>query len=134
MCVTITPRAAKYMRRMVRFGEGSAAAGFRLTVKPGGCSGLDSSFTVEEQPQAGDTIIEQNGALLFLTPESCNLLTGCTIDFRESATVGGLVFDNPAAPHVCGCGATSGGAPGVGVVTFMKREAAPTGTCNQSKG
>ena len=28
MCVTITPRAAKYMRRMVRFGEGSAAAGF----------------------------------------------------------------------------------------------------------
>ena len=51
MCVTITPRAAKYMRRMVRFGEGSAAAGFRLTVKPGGCSGFDSSFTVAEVPQ-----------------------------------------------------------------------------------
>ena len=136
MCVTITPRAAKYMRQMVRFGEGSASAGFRLSVKPGGCSGFDSSFTVAEAPQAGDTVVEQNGALLFLTAETCSLLQGHTIDFKESPASSGLTFTNPNGPHVCGCGAGEGAAPGgsVGVVTFMKRDGTgPAGGCSSHK-
>lgn len=138
MCVNITPRAAKYMRQIVRFGEGSASAGFRLSVKPGGCSGFDSSFTVAETPTPGDTVIEQNGALLFLTAESCSLLHGYTIDFKESPSSSGLSFTNPNGPHVCGCGAGDGAAAGgVGVVTFMKRDQAPQGAmagCSSHKG
>lgn len=105
MCVTLTPAAATYMRRMVRFGEGTADCGFRLTVKAGGCSGFDSSFTIEAAPQADDTVVEQHGARLFLTKASCELLRGFTIDFAESRLDGGLTFTNPGAPHVCGCGA-----------------------------
>lgn len=137
MCVTITLRAAKYMRQMVRFGEGSASAGFRLSVKPGGCSGFDPSFTVVEAPQAGDTVVEQNGALLFLTAETCSLLQGHTIDFKESPASSGLTFTNPNGPHVCGCGAGDGASPGggTGVVTFMKRDGTgPAGGCSSHKG
>lgn len=104
MCVTLTLAAATYMRRMVRFGEGTTESGFRLTVKAGGCSGFDPSFTVEATPQPDDTVIEQHGARLFLTKASCELLRGYTIDFAESRLDGGLTFTNPVAPHVCGCG------------------------------
>lgn len=129
MCVTITPRAAKYMRQMVRFGEGSAAAGFRLAVKPGGCSGYDASFAVAEIPGPGDTVIEQNGALLFLTNDSCSLLQGHVIDYKESPASAGLTFTPPDGAKVCGCGSGSGSGNGLGpgqnVVTFMGRGPAP---------
>ena len=105
MCVTLTPAAATYMRRMVRFGQGGASAGFRLSVRAGGCSGFDSSFTIEAEPQEGDSVIEQHGVRLFLTSDSCTLLRGYTIDFTESRLDGGLAFHNPDKPHACGCGA-----------------------------
>ena len=39
MNITITPKAEKFMRRIVRFGGGPADSGFRLTVTAGGfCS------------------------------------------------------------------------------------------------
>lgn len=119
MCVMIAPRAAKYMRQMVRFGDGSASAGFRLTAKPGGCSGIEASFTVEEKPFIGDTVIEQNGALLFMAAETCDVLKGCTIDFKESAMAGGLEFLNVAQSGACACG------PGAGSGMPLPRSGSP---------
>ena len=128
MCVTITPRAAKYMRQMVRFGDGSASAGFRLSAKPGGCSGIESSFTVEEKSVQGDTVVEQNGALLFMAADTCDLLKGCTIEFKESAMAGGLEFLNVAKHGACACGPGAGSAmpmPKTGTpVTFIRPLAA----------
>jgi iron-sulfur cluster assembly protein len=119
MCVTITPQAARFIRRMVKFNQGSANAGFRLSARPGGCSGVDSSFTVEEQPHPGDTVIEQQGVRVFLTPESSNLLTGYTIDFRDGLASVGLSFDHPQQT-ACACSSAST-KPGISVVTFMDR-------------
>lgn len=50
MDLTITPSAAKFIQRMVRFGGAGEGAGFRLSVSPGGCSGLASEFSVEAEP------------------------------------------------------------------------------------
>jgi iron-sulfur cluster assembly protein len=130
MCVTITPAAATFIKRMVRMGipAGSACAGFRLTVKAGGCSGFDSSFSVEAAAQETDTIVEQEGVRVFLPESTCELLRGHTIDFGESRMDGGLKFSKPGAAHACGCGA---GDPkqksGQGTVVFMR----PGGTCKQ---
>lgn len=130
MCVTITPAAATFIKRMVRFGGGNADCGLRLTVKAGGCSGFDSSFTVEPA-QAGDTIVEQEGVRVFLPEATCELLRGHTIDFAESRLDGGLGFSKPGAAHICGCGE---GNPqkksGQGTVMFMR----PGGTCKQNPG
>ena len=118
MCVTLTPAAATFMKRMVRFSGGPADSGFRLAVKAGGCSGFDSSFSVEAAPAATDSVIEQHGVRLFLTQESCELLRGYTVDFTESRLDGGLTFSNPEAPHVCGCGA--GDPQSKSTVVFMR--------------
>jgi iron-sulfur cluster assembly accessory protein len=118
MCVTLTPAAAVFMKRMVRFGQGGSDAGFRLVVKAGGCSGFDSSFSVEAEPQPGDAVIEQEGVRLFLAEASCELLRGYTVDFKESRLDSGFAFSKPGAPHVCGCGAGEPGAKSS--VVFMR--------------
>ncbi|MDD2915362.1 MAG: iron-sulfur cluster assembly accessory protein [Gallionella sp.] len=109
MNITITEQAAKYMSRMIRFNGGAAGAGFRLVVTPGGCSGFNSSFTVETAPLDGDTTLDSNGVKIFLPAESRILLDGVTVDFADSAMSTGLSFTNPNADP-CAC-KTSGAPP-----------------------
>jgi iron-sulfur cluster assembly accessory protein len=104
MCVTITPKAAAFMRRMVKFSGGPTGSGFRLVVSPGGCSGYASLFTIESKPQDGDREFDAEGTPLFMPEPSCELLRGHVIDFAETATQTGLIFAGPAQPAGCGCG------------------------------
>jgi len=103
MNITITPSAEKFMRRMVRFNNGSAQSGFRLKVTAGGCSGLASEFTVEPVLLPGDASLDCNGLKVFLPAESRLLLEGVTIDFADSIGESGLTFRNPNAP-AASCG------------------------------
>jgi iron-sulfur cluster assembly accessory protein len=116
MNMTLTPSAEKFISRMIRFSGGGAAAGFRLQVTAGGCSGLASEFTVEQAPRAGDGVFESNGVKLFLPAESRLLLEGVTIDFSDSPMNSGLSFINPNASS-CAC-SSSGSAPGVSSVAI----------------
>lgn len=109
MNITITDQAAKYMSRMIRFNGGAAGAGFRLVVTPGGCSGFNSSFTVEAAPLDGDMALDSNGVKIFLPAESRILLDGVTVDFTDTAMSTGLSFINPNADP-CAC-KTSGAPP-----------------------
>jgi len=119
MNIVITPRAEKFISRMIRFNGGAADAGFRLSVTPGGCSGLSSSFTVEAAPQAGDAVLENNGVRVFLPAESRILLEGVTIDFADTAASTGLSFINPNA-HVCACSSSAAASapPGLASVSI----------------
>ena len=110
MNINITEKAAIYMRRMIRFNGGAAASGFRLVVTPGGCSGFNSSFTVEAAPLEGDAVLDSNGIKVFLPAESRILLEGVTVDFADTAMATGLSFINPNAQS-CACSSSGTGAP-----------------------
>jgi iron-sulfur cluster assembly accessory protein len=103
------------MRRMVRFGGAGPKAGFRLSVSPGGCSGLASQFSVEATPLAGDSVIEWNGLKVFLPEESRGLLDGVIIDFADTPMSSGLIFHDPKAAN---CGSCSTATPGVSTVSL----------------
>lgn len=118
MCVTLTRDAATFMRRMIRLGQAGSSGGFRLAVKPGGCSGFDASFSIEQTPLAGDSVVEQEGVRVFLEAASCELLRGYTIDFKESRLDGGLSFSKPGAVQSC-CG--SGRPATTATVSFAPR-------------
>jgi len=94
MDIALTPAAVKFISRMLRF-SGSPTGGFRLEVKPGGCSGLASEFNVEPAPQAGDQVVEKDGIRLFLPASNGDLLDGVTIDFADSRMESGFVFRDP---------------------------------------
>lgn len=94
MNILMTTGAEKFIRRMIRFG-GVPDGGFRLSVSPGGCSGLAAEFSVEAAPRPGEVAFEVNGLKLFLPAESRLLLDGVTIDFADTPTESGLVFRDP---------------------------------------
>jgi len=100
--VTITPAAAKFINRIVRFSGLASGAGLRLVVSAGGCSGYASEFSAEAAPQPGEQTLEIDGLRLFLPSESRLMLEGITIDFTETATQSGLSFINPNK-EACAC-------------------------------
>ncbi|CAG0950419.1 Protein HesB, vegetative [Methylophilaceae bacterium] len=108
MELTMTPKAEKFISRMIRFNGGTPEHGFRLVVSPGGCSGLSSEFTVEAAPLEGDAVIETSGLKLFLPAESRILLDGATIDFKDTPMESGLTFITPQGGN-CGCSSSAGG-------------------------
>ena len=110
MNITVTDKAAKFISRMIRFNGGTSASGFRLVVTPGGCSGFNSSFTVEAGPQQGDAVLDSNGVKIFLPAESRIMLEGVTVDFADTPMTTGLSFINPNAQS-CGCSSSEVGAP-----------------------
>lgn len=107
--VTVTPAAAKFMRRMVRFSA-HPAGGFRLTVSPGGCSGYSSEFTVAAAPAEGDAEMVFDDVRVFLPAQSRLVLDGVTVDFAETPTSSGLTFFNPSAGP-CACSSSGDAAP-----------------------
>jgi len=110
MNITITDKAAKFISRMIRFNGGTEESGFRLVVTPGGCSGFNSSFTVEAAPLTGDATLDSNGVKIFLPAESRILLDGVTVDFTDTAMSTGLSFINPNAQS-CACSSSEVGVP-----------------------
>jgi iron-sulfur cluster assembly accessory protein len=111
--VTLTPAAAKFISRIVRFSGLGAGAGLRLAVTPGGCSGYSSEFSPEAMPFAGEQLLEVAGVRLFLGAESRLMLDGLTIDFVETATSSGLSFIDPNK-EACAC-SSADSAPKAGV-------------------
>ncbi len=107
MTIAVTPAAETFMRRMLRFNNGTPQSGFRLTVTPGGCTGFATRFSIEALAQAGDTTLDVNGLKVFLPLESSALLAGATIDCRDS----GLAIINPNVSD-CGCGSSEAGRGG----------------------
>ena len=111
--VTVTPAAAKFINRVVRFSGLAAGAGLQLAVKPGGCSGFSSEFSAQAVPAADEQLLEVGGVRLFLAAESRLLLNGLTIDFIETATESGLSFTDPNK-EACACSsAATAPQPGV---------------------
>jgi len=108
--LTVTPAAERFIKRMVRFSglPDTDAAGFRLTVTAGGCSGYNSEFTVEAAPLEGDQAVDINGVKLFLPAESRLMLEGVTMDFADTPTKSGLTFFNPNAA-ACACSSSGEG-------------------------
>jgi iron-sulfur cluster assembly protein len=107
--VTVTPKADKFVRRLLRF-DGAPGSGLRLKVSPGGCSGLSAEFNVESAPAAGEQVFEHEGLRFFLPAESRLLLQGVTIDFVDSAVQTGFVFIDPKAKS-CACSSEAPTAP-----------------------
>ena len=78
----------------------------RVFVTGGGCSGFQYGFTIDEDIQEDDTVIENKGAELLVDPLSYQYLVGAKIDYVEGLEGSRFVVDNPMASTTCGCGAS----------------------------
>lgn len=102
--VTFTKAALSHLERTIaRRGSG---IGFRLSVKRTGCSGYMYVPEIIDSPVSTDLVVETTAAFaVYLDPACIPLVTGTRIDFEtKQLGMAQLVFDNPNADSLCGCG------------------------------
>lgn len=76
----------------------------RITVLPGGCSGLKHQTYFDYEKREDDTVYNYEGFDLRLDKMSLPYLEGSTVDYVESIDKIGFTIDNPNSEGTCACG------------------------------
>jgi iron-sulfur cluster assembly accessory protein len=76
----------------------------RISVSPGGCSGLRYQTYFDYEEKEGDVIYKFEGFDLRLDRLSDPYLQGSKLDFVDTIEKQGFTIDNPNAQGSCACG------------------------------
>ena len=82
-----------------------SAAGLRVGVKGGGCSGFQYQLAFDEQRDT-DAVFEDHGLKLLADRQSLPYVAGSVIDYEESLQGAGFRVNNPNVVAACGCGSS----------------------------
>ncbi|MFV0451845.1 MAG: HesB/IscA family protein [Propioniciclava sp.] len=101
--IILTEVAAKKVTDLVT-GEGEENLSLRISVAPGGCSGLRYQLALDDRELEGDVEKEWFGVTVVTDRMSAPYLVGATIDFVDTIEQQGFTIDNPNAQGSCACG------------------------------
>ncbi|MEQ8479111.1 MAG: Fe-S cluster assembly scaffold SufA [Hoeflea sp.] len=100
--MTLTQAAAERVKTIVRNQDN--AAGIRVSIKKGGCAGMEYAIDMATEVNEKDDRIERDGATVFVAPEAVLYLLGTEMDYEITKLRSGFVFNNPNQTSACGCG------------------------------
>jgi iron-sulfur cluster assembly protein len=80
------------------------AKGVRISVKKGGCAGMEYKVDLVTEASPRDDHVERDGAHVWVAPEAALYLLGTEMDFEETKLRTGFAFRNPNQTSACGCG------------------------------
>ncbi len=103
--VSLTDAAAGKLREITA-AEPNPAAGLRVYVYSGGCSGFRYGMMIEDAPAADDEVLEAQGIRVYVDVKSIDLLRGSQIDYVDTLMGAGFTVNNPNAVAACGCGSS----------------------------
>ena len=101
--VTITDGAAAKVKSLLE-QEGREDLRLRLSVQPGGCSGLIYQLYFDERTLDGDAVRDFEGVGVVVDKMSVPYVDGAKIDFADTIEKQGFTIDNPNAGNSCACG------------------------------
>jgi iron-sulfur cluster assembly accessory protein len=101
--VTLTDGAAAKVAALLA-QEGRDDLQLRVSVQPGGCSGLRYQLFFDERSLDGDVVRDFTGVCVVVDRMSVPYLQGATIDFVDTIEKQGFTIDNPTATGSCACG------------------------------
>lgn len=101
--MSLTEAAAGRVKAIVE-NAGGNARGIRVSVKKGGCAGMEYAVDLVTEPNAKDDLIERDGAQVWVAPEAVLYLLGTSMDFEVTKMRSGFTFNNPNQTSACGCG------------------------------
>jgi len=84
--------------------EGNAELALRVAVRPGGCSGFSYEMFFDSDAAADDIVREFSGVKVVVDPESAQVLSGSSLDYKDGLQGAGFHISNPNAARACGCG------------------------------
>ena len=104
--ITLSPIGATKVREFLSTqGEAAEAAGLRVGVRGGGCSGFQYVLAFDEKRE-GDQVFDHEGIKLLVDTESMPYVDGSTIDYVEELMGSGFKVENPNVVAACGCGSS----------------------------
>lgn len=86
--------------------ENNPRVALRVFVQGGGCSGFSYGFTLDEETNEDDFVVEALGVRVLVDSMSAQYLQGAKIRYKEELMGSQFVIDNPNATTTCGCGAS----------------------------
>jgi iron-sulfur cluster assembly protein len=102
MSITVTPKAAKHIRKAL--DQRGGGAGLRVAVKTSGCSGYAYALEFADVQTAEDLVFDSEGVQLLVDARSLPLVAGTQLDWVREGLNEGFKFSNPNASATCGCG------------------------------
>ena len=105
--ISFTKSAKAAMRTEFQGVEGSRV--LIISAQSGGCSGYLYDMKIVQDPD-DDSFqrLDVEGMSILVHNKDSALLTGITIDFKDSLMGGGFQIVNPNADRACGCGQSFG--------------------------
>jgi iron-sulfur cluster insertion protein len=99
--ITVTESAKKQIDEILM--DDVSMKYVRAFISGGGCSGFNYGFTLEEDKQEDDLVIDN----LIVDAMSMQYFDNATIDFTSDKLKGSqFVISNPNAKSTCGCGSS----------------------------
>lgn len=99
--LTMTSAAEKHIEHYLQKHD---AIAMRLTVKKSGCSGFKYDIVAVNEIGDDDKVFEQNQAKVVISKKDLLYYAGTELDYIQEGLNKKLVFNNPRAQNVCGCG------------------------------
>jgi len=103
--VTVKPAAIAKVKELLA-EENNPKLKLRVFVQGGGCSGMQSGFTMDEEQADDDWEVEVNGVHILVDSMSGNYLKGSTVDYRDDINGSTFVITGMEASTTCGCGSS----------------------------
>jgi len=101
--IKITPVALQELVKLEATGENF----LRISVVPGGCSGMTYTACIDNVLSDNDQVIYEDGGLRVVADTGSTMfLDGLEIDFSDDLIASGFRFKNPKAKKGCGCGSS----------------------------
>lgn len=101
--ITFTDTAKTHIENMLK-NKGENAA-FRLSIKKTGCSGYMYVPEIVMQKKENDIEISVAAFLVYIDADAVKMMQGTVVEYvKKNLGVSQLVFNNPNATGVCGCG------------------------------
>jgi iron-sulfur cluster insertion protein len=103
--ITITDSAVVKLKEILA-EEDNPNIKVRMFVQGGGCSGFQYGFTLDDEQNEDDFVIEKDGVELLVDAMSSQYVQNSEVDWQESVQGAQFAIRNPNAQTTCGCGSS----------------------------
>lgn len=103
--ITITNQAATKIKDILA-EENNPNLKLRVFVQGGGCSGMQTGFTLDEESAEDDWDFEQDGIHVLVDSMSGGYLQGATVDYKEDQYGSSFTITGMQSTTTCGCGSS----------------------------
>ena len=103
--ITLTDSAKSKITEVLA-EENDPSLKLRMFVQGGGCSGFSYGFSMDNEQNEDDFLIEAGSSSVLVDSMSFQYLDGAVVDYREDFMGASFKISNPIATSTCCCGSS----------------------------